>query len=57
LSQKETPEFIAPQLWPPNSPDLILVDYIVRTIAREGVQNNKTRVADINELKQQLRTE
>jgi len=26
LLQKETPEFIAPQLWPPNSPDLNPVD-------------------------------
>jgi len=29
LIQKETPEFIPPQLWPPNSPDLNPVDYSV----------------------------
>ena len=27
LLQQETPEFTAPDLWPPNSPDLHLVDY------------------------------
>ena len=42
LLQKETPEFIPYQLWPPNSPDLNPVDYSVMGIgptAREGVQN------------------
>ena len=29
LSEKETPEFIPSQLWPPNSPDLNPVDYSV----------------------------
>jgi len=29
LLQQETPEFIAPDLWKPNSPDLNLVDYRV----------------------------
>jgi len=27
LLQRETPKFIAPDLWPPNSPDLKPVDY------------------------------
>ena len=27
--ERETPEFISPLLWPPNSPDLNLVDYSV----------------------------
>jgi len=27
LLQHETPKFIAPDLWPPNSPDLNLTDY------------------------------
>ena len=35
LIQKETPEFIPPQLWPPNSPDLNPVDYRVREISQE----------------------
>jgi len=29
LSEKVTPKFISPQLWPPNSPDLNSVDYSV----------------------------
>ena len=29
LIKMETPEFIAPDLWPPNSPDLNPVDYKV----------------------------
>jgi len=29
LLEKETPEFIPPQLWPPNSPGLNPVDYSV----------------------------
>ena len=28
LLQQEMPEFIAPDLWPPNSPDLNPVDYL-----------------------------
>ena len=27
LLQRETPKFIAPDLWPPNSPDLNPIDY------------------------------
>ena len=27
LLQRENPKFIAPDLWPPNSPDLSPVDY------------------------------
>ena len=29
LLQRETPDFIPPDLWPPNSPDLNPVDYMV----------------------------
>ena len=35
LIQKQTPEFIPPQLWPPNSPDLNPVDYRVWEISQE----------------------
>jgi len=35
LIQKGTPEFIPPQLWPPNSPDLNPVDYRVWEISQE----------------------
>jgi len=55
LLQKETPEFVPPQLWPPNSPDMNPVDYSVWGILQEKVY--KTRVTDLHELKQRLRTE
>jgi len=29
LLQRDTPDFIPPDLWPPNSPDLNLVNYMV----------------------------
>jgi len=55
LSQKEIQEFIPPQLWPPSSPDLNLVDYSVWGILQEKVY--KTHITDLDELKHQLRTE
>ena len=55
MSEKETPEFIPPQLWPPNSPDLNPVDYSVWRLLQEKVY--KTRITDLDELKQRLRTE
>jgi len=55
LSQKETPEFIPPQLWPPNLPDLNPVDYIVLGLLQKKVY--KIHVTDLDELKQRLRTE
>ena len=55
---RETPEFIPPQLWPPNSPDLNPdlnpVDSSVWEILQEKVY--KTRITDLDELKQRLRT-
>ena len=39
LLDTETPEFIPPQLWSPNSPDLNPVDNSVWKILQEGVQN------------------
>ena len=41
LSQKETPDFIPPQLWPANSPDLNPVNYSVWGLLQEKVY--KTR--------------
>jgi len=52
LLQKETPEFMPPQVWPPNSPDLNPVDYSVWGLLQEKVY--KTRVTDLHELKQRL---
>ena len=45
LSQKETPEFIPPQLWLPNSPGLNLFDDSMWEILQEKVY--KTRITDL----------
>jgi len=39
MLQRETPEFIPPEMWPPNSPDLNLVDYSICMgyASREGL--------------------
>jgi hypothetical protein len=37
LLQRETPDFISPELWPPNSPDLNPVDYRIWGILQERV--------------------
>ena len=52
LLQQETPEFIAPDLWPPNNPDLNPVDYRVWGLIQERVY--KTAVRDTADLKQCL---
>ena len=47
VPERETPEFILPILWPPNSPDLNPVDYSMCSVGyckrREGVQNTHHR--------------
>ena len=52
LLQQEMPEFIAPDLWPPNSPDLNPVDYRVWGLMQERVY--KTAVRDTADLKWRL---
>ena len=37
MLQRETPEFIPPEMWPPNSPDLNLVDYSIWGVLQERV--------------------
>jgi len=39
-------------MWPPNSPDLNLVDYAIWSVIQQRVY--KTRVHDIDELRQRL---
>jgi len=41
-------------MWPPNSPDLNLVEYAIRSIIQQRVY--ETKVHDINELQQRLIT-
>jgi len=52
---RETPQFISPLLWPPNSPDLNPVDYSVWSILQEKVY--KTGITDVDDLKHRIRTE
>ena len=41
-----TPEFIPPTLWPPNSPDLNLVDYRIWGVLQERVYKTRIRYMD-----------
>ena len=47
--QREVPAFIAPNLWPPNSPDLNLVAYKVCGTMQDRVYRAKVR--DVDDLK------
>jgi len=49
LLTMETPEFIHPMLWPPNSPDLNPVEYKVWLVMQEKVY--KKLIEDIDELR------
>jgi len=50
----DTPEFIPPTLWPPNSPDLNTVDYKVRSVMQEKVY--KKQIKDTDELRARFLT-
>jgi len=55
LLQKETPDFIPPDLCPPNSLDLNPVDYRIWGLMQEHVYTlYKTPVRDTSDLKQRL---
>lgn len=47
-----TPAFIPPTLWPPNSPDLNPVDYKIWGVLQERVY--RTRIRDVDHLKERL---
>ena len=49
LLDQETPEFIPPDVWPPNSLDLNPVDYTVWSVLQERVY--RTKISDVDELK------
>jgi len=55
LLKVETPDFIPPNLWPPNSPDLNPVDYKIWGILQERVY--KTRRKDVDELRRRIAEE
>ena len=48
----ETPDFIGPDVWPANSPDLNPVDYRIWGLIRERIY--QTAIRDIGDLKQRL---
>ena len=47
-----TPEFMSPDLWPPNSPDLNPVDYKIWGCVQERVYQKP--ICDVDQLKQRL---
>ena len=52
LLRNETPDFIPPNLWPPNSLDLNPVDYKIWSVMQERVY--RTKVRDIEDLRQRI---
>ena len=52
LLSREAPDFISPQLWPPNSPDLNPVDYQIWSVLEERVY--RTRIRDVDHLTTRL---
>src|SRR6218665_3931841 len=52
LLKKETPDFIPPNLWPPNSLELNPVDYKIWGIMQDKVY--RTKIRDIEELRQRI---
>jgi len=52
LLQRETPDFIGPDFWPPNSPDLNPIDYKIWGVMQQRVY--ESRINSIDELKQRL---
>jgi len=51
--KRETPKFISPLLWPPNSLDFNPVDYSMWSILQEKVY--KTRITDLGDIKHLIR--
>jgi len=52
LLQQETPDFMDPDLWPPNSPDLNPVDYKIWGVMQQRVYEH--RMNNVDELKPRL---
>ena len=48
LLRRKTPDFISPDQWPPNSPDINPVDYKIWAVIQQRV--HKKRVNDVDEL-------
>jgi hypothetical protein len=52
MLRRDTPAFIPPSLWPPNSPDLNPVDYKIWGVLQDRVY--RTRIRDVEHLKERL---
>jgi len=52
MLQRETPELIPPEMWPPNSPDLNPVNCSIWGMLQEMVYHS--RIHDVKELKERL---
>jgi len=52
LLKRETPDFIPPSLWPPNSPDLNPVDYKIWGLLQQRVYSRK--IQNVEELRQRI---
>src|SRR5678816_2572759 len=52
LLETETPDFVPPTLWPPNSPDLNPVDYKVWSVMQEKVY--RSRICDVSDLRSRI---
>ena len=49
LLQQETPAFISPDLWPPNSPDLNPVNYKICGVMQDRVYQKKSEERELRE--------
>jgi len=54
LLSRDTPDFIGPEMWPPNSPDLNPVDYSIWSVVEQRVYQE--RIHNTDELWQRLLT-
>lgn len=54
LLADETPDFIPPTMWPPNSPDLNPVDYKIWSVMQDKVYKN--RIKNVDELRDRILT-
>ena len=54
LLSRDTPDFVGPEMWPPNSPDLNPVDYSIWSVVEQ--RGYQERIQNTDELRQRLLT-